>query len=105
MRSASDVASAVDRSSRRSSSGSGVASIAVVLFDSSPTWALAVGTAAGMTAGTRFIFSSLMFALLIAGTAGIDAMPAAVLAAVAAWITRQALDPIERTAPAAAEQT
>ena len=83
--------------------GVGVASIAVVLFDSSPTWALAVGTAAGMTAGTRFIFSSLMFALLIAGTAGLDAMPAAVLAAVAAWITRQALDPIKRVPPAAAE--
>jgi H+/Cl- antiporter ClcA len=83
--------------------GVGVASIAVVLFDSSPTWALAVGTAAGMTAGTRFIFSSLLFALLISGTAGLDAMPAAVLAAVAAWITRQALDPIKRVAPAAAE--
>jgi H+/Cl- antiporter ClcA len=80
--------------------GVGVASIAVVLFDSSPTWALAVGTAAGMTAGTRFIFSSLLFALLISGTAGLDAMPAAVLAAVAAWITRQALDPILRPAAA-----
>jgi H+/Cl- antiporter ClcA len=82
--------------------GVGVASIAVVLFDSSPTWAIAVGTAAGMTGGTRLLFSALVLALVLCGTAGLDAMPAAVLAAAAAWITRQALDPLVSVEPTAA---
>jgi H+/Cl- antiporter ClcA len=67
--------------------GIAVASVCVVLFDASPTWAVAVGTAAGMTAGTRLVFSSLLFGSLLVGTNGLDALPAAVLATTAAWLT------------------
>jgi hypothetical protein len=35
----------------------------------------------------------MLFAGLLVGTQGIDAVPAAVLAAAAAWITATALDP------------
>lgn len=70
--------------------GVGVATIACVLVDSSPTWALAVGAAAGMSAGTGLVFSALMFSMLLTGTAGLDTMPAAVLAVVAAWLTSAA---------------
>jgi H+/Cl- antiporter ClcA len=77
--------------------GVGLASLAVVWFDASPTFALVVGTAAGMTAQTRLIVSGLVFGALEAGVAGVDAVPAAVLAAVAAWLTISAL---EREEPA-----
>jgi hypothetical protein len=72
--------------------GVGITSIAVVAFDASPTWAVAVGAAAGMAAGTRLVFSSLLFSSLLVGTAGLDALPASVLAAVAAWLAANALD-------------
>jgi hypothetical protein len=45
-----------------------------------------------MAAGTRLLITSTLFASLLVGTAGVDAIPAAVLAACAAWITAQALD-------------
>lgn len=67
--------------------GTTLAVFAVIWFDVSPTLALAVGTAAGMAAMTRLLFASLLFAALLAGTAGVDTIPAAVLAASAAWIT------------------
>lgn len=63
-----------------------------VWFDVSPTLAVAVGAAAGMAAGTRLLITSTLFASLLVGTAGLDAVPAAVLAACAAWLTAQALD-------------
>lgn len=69
-----------------------IATLCVALFDLSPTWAVAVGAAAGMTSGTGLVFSSLLFSLLLVGTEGLDALPAAVLAAVAAWLTKQYLD-------------
>lgn len=72
--------------------GVAMATLGVIAFDSSPTWAVAVGAAAGMTAGTRLIFSSLLLSSLLVGTGGIDAIPAAVLAAVAAWLVMTALD-------------
>jgi H+/Cl- antiporter ClcA len=72
--------------------GIGVATVAVIALDVSPTWAVAVGTAAGMAAGTRMVFSSLLFSSLLVGTAGVDAVPAAVLAVVAAWLTMKAVD-------------
>ena len=81
-----------------------IATMAVVVFDASPTWAVAVGTAAGMTAATNLIFSSLLFSMLLVGTNGQDALPAAVLAAATAWITmkvlrmRAAQDPTENLA-------
>ncbi len=61
-------------------------------FDTSPTVSVAVGAAAGMAAGTRLLITSVLFATLLVGTAGIDATPAAVLAAAAAWLTMQTLD-------------
>jgi H+/Cl- antiporter ClcA len=72
--------------------GVGLATVAVNLLDVSPTLAVAVGTAAGMAAMTRLLFASLLFAALLVGIPGLDAIPAAVLAAAAAWVTRTALD-------------
>jgi H+/Cl- antiporter ClcA len=72
--------------------GVALASIAVVALDMSPTVAIAMGTAAGMAAATRLVLASLVVAALLVGTAGVDAVPAAVLAAVAAWLTNAALD-------------
>jgi H+/Cl- antiporter ClcA len=73
--------------------GIGIATLPVVWFDVSPTLAIAVGAAAGMAAQTRFVLTSMLFAALLVGSAGLDAVPAAVLATVAAWLTRTALDP------------
>jgi H+/Cl- antiporter ClcA len=69
----------------------GVASFAVVLLGVSPTLAIVVGTAAGMAAQTRLLVSPLVFAALVAGKPGLDAVPAAVLASAAAWLTATAL--------------
>jgi H+/Cl- antiporter ClcA len=78
--------------------GIAVAMFFVIWFDASPTWAVAVGTAAGMTAGTRLVFSSLLLASLLVGGAGVDAIPAAVLASAAAWITMSTLAPARAAA-------
>jgi H+/Cl- antiporter ClcA len=72
--------------------GVAVAMLAVVWADISPTLAVAVGAAAGVTAATHLVFASLVLATLLVGTAGSDAIPAAVLAAVAAWLVRRAAD-------------
>jgi hypothetical protein len=64
----------------------------VVAFDVSPTLAVAVGATAGMVAMTRLVIASLLIGALLVGTGSTDALPAAVLAAVAAWITRTAID-------------
>jgi chloride channel protein, CIC family len=72
--------------------GIAVAEFAHTWFDVSPTLAVAVGAAAGMAAGTRLLVTSVLFAGLLVGHAGQDAIPAAVLAAAAAWLTMQALD-------------
>jgi H+/Cl- antiporter ClcA len=72
--------------------GVALATLAVIAFDVSTTLAVAVGTAAGMAAATRLVFSSLVIAALLVGSAGVDAVPAAVLAAVAAWITVNAIE-------------
>jgi len=66
--------------------GVAIASLGVPLMDLSPTLAIASGAAAGMAAQTRLLISPLLFAALLVGPAGADAMPAAVLAAVAAWV-------------------
>jgi len=78
--------------------GIALATFADVWFGVSPTLAVAVGAAAGMAAGTRLLITSSLFAALLVGTPGIDAVPAAVLAASAAWLTMQAID--RRGAPA-----
>jgi H+/Cl- antiporter ClcA len=71
--------------------GVGLGALAIVWFDVSPTLAVAVGTAAGMAATTKLLFSSLVLAALLTGREGLDAMPAAVLAACAAWVVTMAL--------------
>ena len=70
-----------------------LATFAVVWFDISPTLAVAVGAAAGMAAMTRLLLTPMLFAALLVGLDGVDAVPAAVLAASAAWLTMAAVDP------------
>jgi H+/Cl- antiporter ClcA len=71
--------------------GVGVASFAVIWFNVSTAWAVAIGASAGMAAGTGLIFSSLLFAGLLVGANDLDVIPAAVLAAAAAWMTATAI--------------
>jgi H+/Cl- antiporter ClcA len=71
--------------------GIGVATFAVVWFDVSPTLAVAAGAAAGMAAQTRMLLTSMLFAELLVGLRGVDTIPAAVLAAAAAWMAATAL--------------
>ena len=72
--------------------GTAVAMLLVNLAGMSPTVAVAIGTACGVTAFTRLIFTSLVFAALLVGSASGAAMPAAVLGATASWITGVVLD-------------
>ena len=72
--------------------GVAFAELAHVWFDVSPTLGVAVGAAAGMAAGTRLLITSTLFAGLLVGHNGLDAIPAAVLAASAAWLTMQVID-------------
>jgi H+/Cl- antiporter ClcA len=72
--------------------GVALATFSVVWFHTSPTWAIVAGTAAGMAAQTRLLISPLLFGALLAGTAGLDAVPAAVLATAASFITTVSLD-------------
>ena len=72
--------------------GVALATLPVIAFDISPTVAVAAGAAAGMAAGTRLLIAPILFGALLVGHAGLDAIPAAVLAAAAAWITVSALD-------------
>jgi H+/Cl- antiporter ClcA len=86
--------------------GIGLAMLAVIWFDQSPTWAIAAGAAAGTAATTRMLLTSMVLATLLVGMAGQDAVPSAVLAASAAWLTattlerrrRQTLQPAEAPA-------
>ena len=72
--------------------GVGLATLAVIVLDVSPTFAVGVGAAAGTAATTRLLFSSALFGTLLVGTANVDAVPAIVLATAAAWITVTALE-------------
>jgi H+/Cl- antiporter ClcA len=72
--------------------GIALATFACVWFDVSPTLAVAAGAAAGTAAVTRLLVTSSLFAALLVGTQGVDAVPAAVLAACAAWLVIQAVD-------------
>ena len=47
---------------------------------------------------TRLVLTAMLFAALLVGLNGVDAVPAAVLAATAAWLTITALE--RRGAPA-----
>jgi hypothetical protein len=59
----------------------------VIWFGSSPTLAVAIGTAAGMTATSKLMLTPIVFSALLVGHNGTDTVPAAVLAAAAAWLT------------------
>jgi H+/Cl- antiporter ClcA len=72
--------------------GVAVASVPVVAFGSSPTWAVAVGAAAGMAAQTRLLISPLLLSSLLVGPDGSDTIPAAVLGTATAWIFATALE-------------
>jgi H+/Cl- antiporter ClcA len=72
--------------------GVGLASLPVVWFDLSPTFAIAAGAAAGMAAQTKLILTSMLFGALLVGSAGFDAIPGAVLAAVGACMVTTAID-------------
>jgi H+/Cl- antiporter ClcA len=79
--------------------GVGLAALAVVWFGASPTLAIAVGTAAGMAAQTRLLFSPLIFAALLVGSAGLDAVPAAAIASSTAWLVSTRLAAPTRSEP------
>jgi H+/Cl- antiporter ClcA len=72
--------------------GVGLATLPVVWFDVSPTFAIATGAAAGMAAQVRLLLTAMLFGALLVGTQGIDTAPGGVLAAAAAWITITAVD-------------
>ncbi len=72
--------------------GIGVATLPVIWFDMSPTVAVAMGAAAGMAAQSRLLLSSMLLAAILVGSQGADAVPAAVLAAAAAWVCATALE-------------
>jgi H+/Cl- antiporter ClcA len=72
--------------------GVGLAMFMVIAFDVSPTLAVAVGTSAGMAAMTKLLFAPLLYAALLVGSDGFDAISAAVLASAAAWVTTNALE-------------
>jgi H+/Cl- antiporter ClcA len=72
--------------------GVALTTLAVITFDVSPTLAVAVGTAAGTAAMTRLLFAPIIFAGLLVGTPGVDAIPVAALAAAAAWLTMATID-------------
>lgn len=76
--------------------GVALASVAVAGFGTSPTLAIAVGAAAGMAGQTRLLICPLVLAGLF-GPAGADAVPAAALASVAAWMTATALHRAEES--------
>jgi H+/Cl- antiporter ClcA len=80
--------------------GVALAMFCVDVFDVSPTLAVAVGTAAGVAAATRLVFSALVIAALLVGTGSTDALPAAILAAVAAYLGVAALERRAAGAPA-----
>jgi len=79
--------------------GVALATFAVILFDVSPTLAVAVGAAAGVAAMTRLLITAVLLASLLVGTSGLDAVPAAVLAAAGAWVTTVALERSRAAAP------
>jgi H+/Cl- antiporter ClcA len=78
--------------------GIAFATLTVVWFDRSPTLAVAIGAASGMAAVTRLILTPIVFAALLVGHNGADAVPAAVLAAAASWMTAAVLSPREPAA-------
>jgi len=82
--------------------GIGIATLPVVWFDMSPTFAIGIGAAAGMAAHSQLLLSAMLLGALLVGSAGVDTVPGAVLAAATAWITARALHE-RRVTPAAGQ--
>jgi H+/Cl- antiporter ClcA len=80
--------------------GVGLAGLTVTLLEVPPTLAVAVGVAAGMAATSRLLLSAVLFSALMVGRAGLETAPAAVVAAVTAWLVVRVLDPAPAPAPA-----
>lgn len=78
--------------------GIAIATFPVDWFGVSPTLAVAVGAAAGMASATRLLLTPIVFAALLVGRGGLDTVPAAVLAATAAWLVVTLLDRRSKTA-------
>ena len=75
-------------------------------LDLSPTLVVVCGGAAGMTAMTGLLFSSLVLSgLLVGGAVGSDAIPVAAIAAVTAWLTMRVLTARAERAQGAAGAT
>jgi H+/Cl- antiporter ClcA len=72
--------------------GIALAALTVVWFDASPTLAVSVGTAAGMTAQTRLIVTPVLLSTLLVGSQGVDTVPAAVIATASAWLAMALVD-------------
>jgi H+/Cl- antiporter ClcA len=71
--------------------GTAVAELTVLWLDRSPTFAVAVGAAAGTAAVTRLPVTAVLLATILVGSNAADVAPAAVLASVGAWLTVTAL--------------
>jgi H+/Cl- antiporter ClcA len=84
--------------------GVALATFPVIWFDVSPTLAVAVGTAAGMAAVTRMLLTPILFAALLVGPTGVDAVPGAVIAAATAWLVIAALERRRKAGDAAAAE-
>jgi H+/Cl- antiporter ClcA len=82
--------------------GIGVATFPVIWFDMSPTFAIAIGAAAGMAAHSQLLLSAMLLGTLLVGSPGVDTVPGAVLAAAASWIVARALHE-RRVTPAAGQ--
>jgi H+/Cl- antiporter ClcA len=81
--------------------GVGLATLPVIWFDLSPTFAIAVGAAAGMAAEAKLILTAMLFGSLLVGSQGLDAISGVVLAAAAAWLVTTALEQRAPAQPAA----
>jgi H+/Cl- antiporter ClcA len=81
--------------------GAALATFPVIWFEISPTLAVAIGTAAGMAAVTHMLLTPILFAALLVGPAGVDAVPAAVVAAATAWLLIAALERRQKAEEAA----
>ncbi|HEY1323021.1 MAG TPA: chloride channel protein [Streptosporangiaceae bacterium] len=82
--------------------GVALASLAEIIFNTSPTLAVAVGAAGGMAAMTRLLFAPVLFAILLVGDNGLGTVSAAVLASAAAWLLTMTLERRQEAAAAAA---
>jgi H+/Cl- antiporter ClcA len=80
--------------------GVALATLTEIWFGVSPTLAVAVGTAAGMTATSRLMLTPIVFSALLVGHNGADTVSAAMLASAAAWLTLAVADRRGRGGPA-----